>query len=58
MRSDKIFTSELSELATITIFKLYIYRILPCLYFLLLPNFVSDFGPHVALYYVEILLFM
>ena len=21
-----------------------------------LPNFVSDFGPHVALYYVEILL--
>ena len=23
-----------------------------------LPNFVSDFGPHVALYYVELLLFM
>ena len=47
--------SERSERATITISKLYIYLILPCIYFLLLPNFVSDFGPHVALYYVEFL---
>ena len=39
-------------------FKLYIYLILPCIYFLLWPNFVSDFGPHVAVYYVKILLFM
>ena len=23
-----------------------------------LPNFVTDFGPHIALYYVELLLFM
>ena len=55
---DKVFTSVRSERALITISKLYIYLILPCIYFLLLPNFVSDFGPHVALYYVEIVLLM
>ena len=39
----------------ITISTLYIYLILPCIYFLLLPKFVSDFGLHVALYYVKLL---
>ena len=33
-----------SERATITISKLYIYFIFPCIYFLLFPNFVSDFA--------------
>ena len=58
VRLDLIFTSERSERATFTISKLYIYLILPCIYFVLLPNFVSHFGHHIALYYVEIVLFM
>ena len=58
MRLDRIFTGERSERATITISKLYIYLILPCIYFVLLPNFVSHFGHHMALHYVEIVLIM
>ena len=53
VKRDLIFTSVRSERATTTISKPYIYLIYPCIYFLLLPNFVSDFGPHVALYHVE-----
>ena len=42
-----------------TISKLYIYLPYIALHIcLLIRNFVSDFGPHVALYYVEIVLFM
>ena len=58
VRLDWIFSSERSERVTITISKLYIYLILPCIYFVLLPNFVSHFGYYIALYYVEIVLFM
>ena len=58
MRLDRIFSSGRSERATITISKLYIYLILPCIIFQLFPNFVSDVGPHVALFYVEIFLFI
>ena len=50
--------SERSERATITISKVYIYLILPCIYFVLLPNFVNHFGHHIALYDVGIVLFM
>ena len=42
----------------VTISKLYIYLILPCIYFVLVPNFVSHFGNHIALYYEEIVLFV
>ena len=55
---DRIFTSELSERATVTISKLYTYLTLPSIYFVILPNFVSYFGHHIALLYVEIVLFM
>ena len=58
MRFVRIFTSERSERATVTISKLYIYLILPCIYFVLLPYLVSHFGHHIALYDVEIVLFM
>ena len=49
VRLDEIFTSERSERATITICKVYIYLILPCIHFVLLPNFVSHFGHHITL---------
>ena len=52
LRLVQIFTSERSERATITISKLYIYLLLPCIYYVLLPNFVSHFGHHIALDYV------
>ena len=58
VRLDRIYTSEGSERATITICKPYIYLILPCIYFVLLPNFVRHFGHRIALYYVEIVLFI
>ena len=58
VRLDRIFSSERIERATITISKLYIYLILPCIYFLLLPNFARHFGHHIALWYVEIVLFI
>ena len=58
MRLDRIFTSERNERATVTISKLYIYLILPCIYFVLLPYFVSHFGKHIALHYEEIVLLM
>ena len=58
VRLDRIFSRERSERATITISKLYIYLILPWIYFVLLPNFVRHFGHHIALYDVEIVLFM
>ena len=58
VRLDYIFTSERSERVTITISKQYIYIILPSVYFVLLPNFVSHIGHHIAHYYVEIVLFM
>ena len=41
----------------VTISKLYIYLILPCIYYVLVPNIVSHFGNHIALYYEEIVLF-
>ena len=58
MRLDRIFTSERSERARITISKLYIYLLLSCIYFVLLPNFVRHFGHHFALYYVEIVIYV
>ena len=58
VRLDGIFTSERNDRATITICKPYIYLIMPCIYFVLLPNFVSHFGHHIALYNVEMVLFM
>ena len=53
-----MFTSERSERATVAISKLYIYLLLPCIYFVLVPNFVSHFGNHTALHYEEVVLFM
>ena len=50
--------NERSERATIAISKQYINLILPCIYFRVFPNSVSDVGPRVALFYVEILLYM
>ena len=58
MRFVRIFTSERSERATVAISKLYTYLTLPSIYFVLLPNFVRHFGHHIALWYVEIVLFM
>ena len=58
VRLDRIFTSERSERAMITICKPYINLLLPCIYFVLLPNLVSHFGHLIALWYVEIVLFM
>ena len=55
---DRILTSERSERATVTISKLYTYLTLPCIYFVLVPNFVSHFGNHIAQYYEEIVLFI
>ena len=58
VRLDRIFTSERSERATITICKPYTYLILPSIHFVLLPNFVRHFGHHIALDYVEVVLFV
>ena len=49
VRLHKIFSSERSERATITTSEIYIYLILPCIYFELFPNFVSHFGCQIAL---------
>ena len=53
VRLDRIFSSERSERATITICKPYIYLILPSIYFVILPNLVSHFGHLIAPWYVE-----
>ena len=54
---DRIFTSERSERATITICRVYIYLAI-CIYIVLVHNFVRYFGHHIALYDVEIVLLM